>query len=207
MLKGVPLGVVSITPVKLDEIHRQAILDALGNPKGEIADLVIQHIELAISMYHAAKELEQDTKPRHVRKRLNQISEGANKLLVQLTNLDGISQFLIDDLGPGRTRNMVRQIESMILCIGDAKIKATNLPNFRNIDFATRFLARDVGIAMVECLGIRPTKTRDTERSCGKYAKCLEAVMVAAGRRPISDPMRIMRAGTALIDATLPTPM
>lgn len=205
MLIGVPLGVANITPVNLDEMHRQAILDAVGNPKGEIADLFIQHIELAISKYHAAKELEQDTKPRHVRKRLNQISEGANKLLVRLTNLDGISQFLIDDLGPGRTRNMVRQIESMIANISEAQIKAKKLPNSRHVDYPTQFLARDIGLAMLECLDLRPTKTRDTCNVSGMYNKCLVAVMEASGRRPNTDMMRVMQAGIALLNATLPT--
>lgn len=207
MLTGVPQGVANMTPVNLDQRSRSQILDAVGNPAGKKADLFIQHIEKAISMYLATKDLDKTTKPRVVRKRLKQLYDTAHKLRLQLDQMDAISQRFIDDFEAGRIQGWKGQIESMIFCIGDARIKATNLPNFRNIDFATRFLARDVGIAMVECLGIRPTKTRDTEHSCGKYAKCLEAVMVAAGRRPISDPMRLMRAGIALMDATLPTPM
>jgi len=206
MLAGIPLGVANITQVNLNLTHRLAILDAVGNPKGEIADLFIQRIELAISKHHAAKELDQDTKPKVVRKHLKQLSNSADKILEQLSRSDGISRLLIDDLEPGRMQVMTGHIESMILGIGEARIKAENLPNSRHVDYATRFLARDVGLAMKECLGLKPTKTRNTELASGLYAKCLEAVMEAAGRRPNSNMMPVMRAGIALLNATLPTP-
>ena len=206
MLAGIPLGVANMTQVKLDLTHRRAILDAVGNPIGEKADPFVQRIEQAISTYHATNELDQDTKPRHVRLRLRRLYDTADKLLEQLSRSDGITHLLIDDLEPGRKQVMTGHIESMILGIGEARIKADSLPNTRHVDFATRFLARDVGLAMKECLGLKPTKTRNTELASGPYAKCLEAVMEAAGRRPNTNMMPVMRAGIALLNATLPTP-
>ena len=206
MLKGIPLGVANVTSVNLNERHRQAILDAVGNPDKKKADLFIQHIEQAVAKYLATKDLDQYTWPSIVRNRLKQLRNTADKQLRQLGELDGITRRLIDDPDCGRTVNMENQIEGMISNISEALIKAENLPNSRYVDYPTRFLAKDVAIAMVECLGLKPTKTRNSDGASGKYAKCLEAVMEASGRRPNSDMMRVMLVGIALMDATLPTP-
>lgn len=205
MLKGVPLGVANMTPVNLDQGSRSKILDAVGNPDDKKADFFIQHIETAISVYLATKDLDQNTKPSVVRKRLLQLRDTADKLRFQVDKLDGISQRFVDDFESGTIRSMKGHIQRMILCFSEARIKATKLPNFRHVDYPTRFLARDVGLAMLECLDLRPTKTRDTCDVSGKYNKCLVAVMEASGRRPNTDMMRVMQAGIALLNATLPT--
>lgn len=205
MLTGVPLGVANLKPVNLNERHRQAILDAVGNTDRKKADLFIQRIEQAAAKYLATKDLDQNTKPSVVRKRLKQLRNTADKQLRQLGKLDGITRWLINDPEHGRTRDMAQQIEGMISYISEALIKAENLPNSRHVDYPTQFLAKDVAIAMVECLGQRPAKTRNSDDASGAYARCLEVVMEASGRRPNADMMRVMQAGIALMDATLPT--
>ena len=206
MLTGVPLGVANLKPANLNDRQRCGILDAVGNPDREKADPFIQRIEQAISMYIATKDLDQNTMPSIVRKRLKQLRNTADKQLRQLGELDGITRRLIDDPDCGRTVNMENQIEGMISNISEALIKAENLPNSRRVDYPTRFLAKDVGMAMMECLGQRPAKTRNLDGASGTYARCLEVVMEASGRRPNSDMMRVMLVGIALTDATLPTP-
>ena len=201
MLKGVPLGVANLKPVKLDDRQRRTILDIVGKSDRKKADQFIQRIEQAIATYLATKDLDQYTRPSIVRKSLKQLRNTADKQLRQLGKLDGISRSLIDDPDCGRTRDMEKKIEGMISYISEALIKAENLPNSRRVDYPTRFLAKDVGMAMEE-LGLRPTKTRNSEDASGTYDRCLEAVMEASGRRPNLDMMRVMQAGKALLDAT-----
>ena len=205
MLTGVPQGVANLTQYDLNPRHRTAILDAVGRPDEKKADQYIQRIEKAKANYLATKDLDQNTRPSIVRKSLKQLRNTADKQLRQLGKLDGISQRLIDDSERGRTRDIGQQIEGMISYFSEALIKADNLPNSRYVDYPTRFLAKDVAIAMVECLGQRPAKTRNSKFASGAYARCLEVVMEASGRRPNSDMMRVMLAGIALMDATLPT--
>jgi len=173
-----PSGVVDTEPFHLEEqtkAHIAQQLESAGKKSG--LNSFLQEIGHAITMYLAARELHESSRPAAIRKNLKSCLTAIDNLDQAMKALDGNSLRIFLQRADRKTLNAFSEgLPILRRDFGNSLAHAQNYPRSgRLIDHARLLLAIDVGRGFQIHLEDRPTATKG-----GKYESILAIVLESA---------------------------